>query len=247
MNSVTALIKTFLRDEYVFRCVESLRQFYPAVQILVADDGHHTDEKEEKLSRLGVQYIKLPFGSAPICKARNLLVDAAQTPYVLIGDDDFYYTPVSRLHELVSMMEIADIAGGAIVENSLIKHYEGHFDRQNGVVLKPLQVKDYLRLAPLPRGVEYAPVDYCWNFFVARRDALLKARWDERLRASYEHEDFFLSAQDAGLKTVYCPNSSVLHRYGSPDSFDYQQHRHSGDFKDRKAFEAKWGGKLKWR
>src|ERR1035437_1690807 len=126
MNSVTALIKTFLRDDYLFRCVESLRQFYPAVQIIVADDGHHTDEKTEKLSQLGVQYIKLPFGSAPICKARNLLVDAAQTPFVLIGDDDFYYTPVSRLRELVSMMEIADIAGGAIVENSLIQHYEGH-------------------------------------------------------------------------------------------------------------------------
>jgi hypothetical protein len=46
LADVTALIKTFLRDEYLFTCVSSLRLNYPNLRIIVADDGYCSDAKE---------------------------------------------------------------------------------------------------------------------------------------------------------------------------------------------------------
>jgi GT2 family glycosyltransferase len=238
MASVTALIKTFLRDKYLFNCVRSLKSQAPNIRIVVADDGHVSDQKERTLNELGVdRYIQLPFNSAPIAKARNLMVDAAETEHVLIGDDDFTYTPASNLVNMCSLMNLADIAGGAIMQSDEVLHYEGVFEREgHNMMLRPLR-GSYQNQGQ----TRYIQADYVYNFFVAKTSALRKVRWDKRIRASYEHEDFFLSAKEAGLKVVYCPNSVVLHRYGPQDSPEYQRYRYSGDIQDKSSFESKWG------
>jgi hypothetical protein len=53
LPDVTALIKTFLRDEYLFTCVLSLHLHYPNIKIFVADDGYCSDEKEARLKDTG--------------------------------------------------------------------------------------------------------------------------------------------------------------------------------------------------
>ena len=242
MEQVTALIKTFLRDGYLFNCVASLKQQAPKIQIIVADDGHTSDEKEQRLLKMGVsQYIRLPFNSAPIARGRNVMVDAAKTPYVLIGDDDFTYTAATKLGDMWSMMGIVDIVGGAVKENEVVLHYEGRFARENSETIRMLALdgKFYLH-----DKIPFKPADYVFNFFIAKTDVLRKVRWDEHLHASYEHEDFFLSAQKAATKIAYCPNSVVLHRYGPPDTSEYQKYRHSGDHSDKVIFEKKWGFRL---
>ena len=62
LRDVTALVKTFLRDEYLFTAVLSLRRHYPEITIIVADDGYCSDEKEARLKEAGVSvYIALPW------------------------------------------------------------------------------------------------------------------------------------------------------------------------------------------
>ncbi len=243
MEQVTALIKTFLRDEYLFNCVKTLKQHAPAIHIAVADDGHTSDDKEKRLLSMGVdRYIRLPFNSAPVARGRNLLVNVTETPYVLIGDDDFTYTGQARLPDLLSMMSVADIAGGAIMERGQILHYEGRFYRVSSEAMKMMALSNgpYCQ----HESVMYQPADYVYNFFIAKTTALKKVHWDERLRASYEHEDFFLTAKKAGYKVAYCPNSLAHHRYGPPDSTEYQRYRHSGDRRDKTIFEKKWRFRL---
>ena len=60
MKNVTAPVKSFLRDLYLFRAVKSLKDLHPDIHVLVADDGHVSDTKEAKLRDMGVErYIRL--------------------------------------------------------------------------------------------------------------------------------------------------------------------------------------------
>jgi glycosyltransferase involved in cell wall biosynthesis len=79
VNDVTAIVCTFLRDEYLFNCIRSLKQHYPNIRILVADDGHISDEKERALTDLGVErYVRLPFNVGLPAK-RNALLALVET------------------------------------------------------------------------------------------------------------------------------------------------------------------------
>jgi len=40
MRDTAVLITTFLRDPLLFRCVESVREFYPTIPIFIGDNGH---------------------------------------------------------------------------------------------------------------------------------------------------------------------------------------------------------------
>jgi GT2 family glycosyltransferase len=135
------------------------------------------------------------------------------TEYCLIGDDDFLYTKDSHLEFLLKLMEVADIAGGAVMQGGIMGHYEGFYRwTPAGVTLEEID-----RTYPTSHaGIRYSPADYVFNFFIAKTEALRRVRWDEQFHASWEHEDFFLSAQKAGLKTVYCPDSVVVHRGSWP-------------------------------
>ena len=44
---------------------------------------------------------------------------------LLVGDDDFYYTEETRLGDMLKMMDIADLAGGALRYMGVLQHYEG--------------------------------------------------------------------------------------------------------------------------
>ncbi len=240
MKDVTALIKTFLRDDFCFNCVSTLRQHYPGILIMVADDGHFTSEKESRLRGLGVEkYIRLPWNSG-VSVGRNALIDACSTPFFLLGDDDFSYISQSRLHDLVSMMAIADLAGGTVIQRGEPQHYEATFVPMPDGGLK---YRDIDRSKPLlHREITYYEADLTFNFFIARTELARRVRWEENINVCYEHEDFFLSAKEAGVKVVYCPSSIVEHRSAPFEvSREYQKFRMNQ--KDKNVFLKKWGFK----
>ena len=151
MKNVTALVKTFLRDAYLFRAVESLKKLHPDIHIIVADDGHVSHAKESKLKEMGVErYIRLPYASCGIARGRNLLVGVCQTKYCLIGDDDFLYTPDSRLERLLKLMDVADNAGGAVMRGGILDHFEDFYRR-------------------IPEGVNFEDIDSSGAFGTVRR------------------------------------------------------------------------------
>jgi glycosyltransferase involved in cell wall biosynthesis len=238
LDNVTALIKTFLRDEYLFTCVESLRGRYPDIKIIVADDGHTSAVRENKLKLSGVKYLPMPWDQG-LTKGRNAMLDACETPYFFIGDDDFYFTEQSRLQDLLAMMEVADLAGGGMSYHNRTLYYEGTFEPQADGGLK---IRDLKRDYQLHSKIRYAPCDLVLNFFIAKTDLARKVRWEEQIHCNRDHEDFFLAWKKAGYKTVYCPDSIVVHRktdiIAPPE---YKQSRH--DPRDEQTFLKKWGYK----
>jgi glycosyltransferase involved in cell wall biosynthesis len=237
LPEVTALIKTFLRDDYLFTAVSSLRRYYPEIRIIVADDGYCSDEKEFRLKEAGVsKYIALPWNRG-VSRGRNALIDACETPYCLIGDDDFYYTDETRLGDMVKMMEIADLAGGALRYMGVLQHYEANLEwvpESKGLIHREIN-RNYLTY----EGIQYGEADLTFNFFVTKTTLARKVRWEESIQVIFEHEDFFMAGYERGMKVVYCPNSIVTHRKVElPTIPEYEKIRWNRQ--DQNKFFKKW-------
>jgi len=245
-NDVTAAVKTFLRDRSLHHCVQTLRAQYPDMPIIVADDGHCTDEKEERLLAAGVsKYLRLPW-NVGLSAGRNALVDACETPYILMCEDDFSFTPNSHVERLRQLMDIADIAAGLVFN---VRHWACHnggmgwdpfggkFVNAYGRVFRAGftgDVKEY-------EGIHYEEADFVLNFFVARLASLRNIRWDEELQLAFEHLDFFLRAKAAGIKSVRSSDVMTLHKeIDDSHNPEYQKFRNDYE-KYREPFKKKWG------
>lgn len=236
MKDVTILIKTFLRDDVVKAYVESIRKYYPDIAIVVADDGHITDEKREWFESMDCEYHTMPWDSG-LCAGRNFLVDRIKTKYFLIGDDDFYFTQDTDLSKMVDMMDIYDIVGGAVRTKGSIGHYEGfihHGDRE--ITYTKLEQSDWLEYG----GIRHKPCELVYNFAMFDREALGDVRWDNNIKIVYEHSDFFMAAKAAGLDVGYVPDVIVDHKHVDIENNDeYASYRLR--YSDRKYFFEKHG------
>jgi len=246
LKDVTATIKTFLRDKSLFYCVETLRLQYPEMHIIVADDGHCSDEKEERLLAMGVdKYIRMPWNSG-LSAGRNALIDACETPYALMCEDDFSFTPNSHIEHLRQLMDVVDIAAGLVYNVRRWACHQGgegwdpfgwNFARKGGKIFRT-GLTGHLKLH---EGIRYETADLVLNFFVASVDALKKVRWDESLRLAFEHVDFFLRAKDAGLVAARSLDAQVIHKM-IDDSHNPEYQKFRDDYEQYKApFEKKWG------
>ncbi|CAM9938101.1 unnamed protein product [Bubo scandiacus] len=110
---VTVATKTFLRYDKLRGLIASIRRFYPSVTIVVADDSQHP----EPLQGPHLEHYLMPFGKGWFA-GRNLAVSQVTTKYVLWVDDDFIFTPRTRLEKLVDVLERTslDLVGGAVRE-----------------------------------------------------------------------------------------------------------------------------------
>jgi len=238
LSEVTAVIKTFHRDQYMFNCVKTLKASYPEIHVIVVDDGQPSEEKRAKLTALGVeQYVPMAFNQG-LCVGRNTGCKLVETPYVLIGDDDFTYSPACRLENLLSCMSVSDLAAGAVTlgPDGHMQHYEGYFNLQSdgGMVYKSA-TGNYLQHG----SVRYEYVDLAFNFFIAKIEPVRSVLWDENIKVMYEHSDFFMRFKNAGYKVVYCPDSIVGHKtLQLQDSSTYKEGRFCKA--DRLTFWNKW-------
>ncbi|NXE99513.1 B4GN1 acetylgalactosaminyltransferase, partial [Menura novaehollandiae] len=108
---VTVATKTFLRYDKLRGLIASIRRFYPSVTIVVADDS----QRPEPLSGPHLEHYLMPFGKGWFA-GRNLAVSQVTTKYVLWVDDDFIFTPRTRLEKLVDVLERTSLdlgSGGA--------------------------------------------------------------------------------------------------------------------------------------
>ncbi|NXN06392.1 B4GN1 acetylgalactosaminyltransferase, partial [Indicator maculatus] len=110
---VTIATKTFLRYDKLRSLIASVRRFYPSVTIVVADDS----QRPEPLRGPHLEHYLMPFGKGWFA-GRNLAVSQVTTKYVLWVDDDFIFTPRTRLEKLVDVLERTslDLVGGAVRE-----------------------------------------------------------------------------------------------------------------------------------
>lgn len=186
---VTIATKTFLRYDKLRTLIESIRKFYPAVTIIIADDS----EKPEKVEGPYIEQYFMPFGKGWFA-GRNLAISQVTTKYVLWVDDDFIFCPRTKVEKLVDILEKTslDLVGGAVRE---ITGYSTTY-RQQISIQSGGEHGDCLRTR---RGfhhkIEGFPhcvvTDGVVNFFLARTEKVLQVGFDPRL-SRVAHLEFFI-------------------------------------------------------
>lgn len=238
MNNVTAIVISFLRPGYTKACIESLRANYGDIKILVGENGEESADMRAFCQSHNVGYIPLPYDSG-VCVARNRLVNLVDTDYVLVGDDDFYYTPSARLEQMKAFLDARtefDLIGGRVSVQGVTKNYQGMID------LLP----DHIRVMPLDpeagerdevSGLRFAPADLTFNYFLARTEVVRRVPWDEQIKVAYEHLSWFIDLKLAGGKVAYTPDAVVVHK---PDFVDPQQSEEYSVFRHRREDKARF-------
>ncbi|KAM9535190.1 beta-1,4 N-acetylgalactosaminyltransferase 1 isoform 2-T2 [Salvelinus alpinus] len=97
---VTIATKTFLRYDKLQDLIDSVRQYYPTVTIVIADDS----ENPKTVSGPYIEHYIMPFGKGWFA-GRNLAVSQVTTKYLLWVDDDFIFTANTKLEKLVDVLE----------------------------------------------------------------------------------------------------------------------------------------------
>src|SRR5258708_4756059 len=110
LANLSVLVKTFLRDGYLFDCIADLRVHFPESKLVVMDDGYPTPTKDNLYYQLlsdGHVVKYLPFDSGFSYKS-DFAIPLYTTPYALIGSDDFNFAaPGVRagIEKLVNVLE----------------------------------------------------------------------------------------------------------------------------------------------
>ena len=205
---VSIMIKTVGRMDKVFNLVDSIRDIYSQVPILVSDDGEYTQSEgyKHQKEKKGFHYYPLPF-DVGLSAGRNYMLSKIETPFFFVTDDDFEFDQNSDLYSLVHALEIFDIAGGKnpIDEEKYGIDFSGIIEIEGKTLILKGSQGEY------DETTNCFNVDFVPNLFAGRTDVFKYIEWDPNLKVG-EHEDFFLRAKQQGLKVATCPHVSFIHK-----------------------------------
>lgn len=214
IDQCQVVVKSFRRFDCLRRFLDSLWQFYPGIEVLIADDSlNHGESYPQFVHRIQdnplVTWIQLPFDSG-LSYGRNQCVNIASKPYIVLCDDDYLITENTRIERMLSVLQESpaiSLVAGMIEEDRRVRNWVGTYMIANNS-LRVSRLKEKFRTAG---GVSYRRTDVAWNFFVARTESLKRIPWDNELKIAAEHVDFFISRFRAGEKSAYTPESCVRH------------------------------------
>uniref|UniRef100_A0A7N9AYE8 Beta-1,4 N-acetylgalactosaminyltransferase n=1 Tax=Mastacembelus armatus TaxID=205130 RepID=A0A7N9AYE8_9TELE len=204
---VTIATKTFLRYDKLRDLIDSIRQYYPTVTIVVADDSEHP----EPVKGPHIEHYIMPFGKGWFA-GRNLAVSQVTTKYVLWVDDDFIFTANTKLEKMVDILEktTLDMVGGAVRE---VTGYTATY-RHTISVEEGGEDGDCLHMRNgyhhFIKGFPNCVVaDAVINFFMGRTDKVQQVGFNPRL-ARAAHLEFFIDALGS-LHIGSCSDVIVSH------------------------------------
>ena len=197
---LTVTAKTFLRPATARRFVRTTRRTF-AGRIVLADDSPEPMAAPDDRTTV----LALPFNSG-VAVGRNAAIAAADTPYVMVTDDDVVMTAATDLAGAVAFLEEhreADGVCATLIE--LPRWYTWPYGDERELFpghLPPLRAPGEL-VGGLPVVMKGPQV------YVARTDRLRQVPYDEKIRM-VDHRDFFSSASGR-LVFVSAPQLVAFH------------------------------------
>jgi GT2 family glycosyltransferase len=229
MDDVTIAIKTFERPDSLKGLLASIRQFYPSVPILVADDSKEPYGPGMAREFSNMECVTLPFDSG-ISIGRNAMLKRIKTKYFVLCDDDLLFYEETRLETFKDILVQNDIEliGGVFMDKS----ESGKFDKPNPYAGHLIMDSDRnLRLDFIKMDRDVTRCDIVHNFFMADTQALLSKTggWDPEFKVS-EHTVFYWAAKKAGLKVAFTPGVRVNHTGARSTKYNYYRTRNNKYF-----------------
>lgn len=237
MSKTAFIITTFLRDELLYKSVNSLIPFLGQNKIIIVDQGNLTEEKFKWLEDMGFEsliydqtnqnqqklYFQVPFDSG-LSYCRNHGVKKAkesQCETIFLGSDSFLFNDsILKLNDLIEQKMFGYNIIGCELENSVCG-WEGKLNLIEGEAfeLDFIDKKDR-SLAKTP--FEIYDVDICRNCFLAETNVLINTPWDENLYLC-EHEDEMYRLKLANVKVGW--TSSIILTKQTDRPTEYAKYR----------------------
>lgn len=222
---VAIMVKTFLRDGYLIRTLEGIKQQLPESKVVIVDDGYESRHKISMYSHLrlnGHSCAWLPFDSGFGAKA-NEAVKFCDREYVLIASDDFALgqqhvrADVIRMVQTLDEVSNLDIVSGRVNNNP----YESTLTEKGDQVF---EVQGYTSEETCAAGA-YKRCDLTVNYCLIRRTLLDKVRWDDDVKiGGGEHGMFYLDVKRAGGKVAYLPGVNVNELPGNIPGWQHSEY-----------------------
>jgi len=206
MPKIIVLITTFLRDNLLYKTLQSIIDNYPNNSIvLIADQGYHSEEKDITIdyykSQIPLEYYYIPFDSG-LGAGRNYLVNKAKElniPYILISADNIQFTQPYNFQPIIEFLE-SDINNGIVAFDI---NYKWMYD------LEINNKRFYLKKAN--HSIEYKDIklqqyDLVPNFFLCKTQVLIDNPWNDEFNHCDSHIPFFWDLKNNTQYKVYWTN-----------------------------------------
>uniref|UniRef100_A0A8C2FY02 Glycosyltransferase 2-like domain-containing protein n=1 Tax=Cyprinus carpio TaxID=7962 RepID=A0A8C2FY02_CYPCA len=220
---VTVLIKAFLRYKELNVLINSIRQNYPKIKIIVADDSLNP----EKVVGDNIEHYIMPPAQGWFA-GRNLAVSQVTTKYFLWVDDDFVFLNETRIESFVNIMEAVpelDVVGGQVEGNQFafqLQYEEGNSE-EGGCITRVSRTH-----APLPGFDGCFFADGVVNYFLGRTEAVRRVGFDPFLKR-VAHTEFFVDGL-GDLLVATCKGFRIGHQnHGSTNKYSSYRHPPKSD------------------
>jgi hypothetical protein len=238
----TAIIISFNRPKYTLDCITTLNKCFPNIKILIGNNGYTEHDSncvdsfiqkqiKWKMIKYGGRYVELPFDCG-IGYARNVLLRLVDTPYVLIGDDDFYYTPEARLYDAETFLDNHTeygMVGGRVRQNNKIMDYQGYLSVGEKVSYTKLPANKLLYNFCEPSQLRYCQVDMMTNCWIGRVNKL--PPYNENHKIYHEHLAYMIGLKDK-VKMAFSPDIVIDHKKYNYKYQEYNSFRFREDEKN---------------
>uniref|UniRef100_A0A8C2GTR0 Glycosyltransferase 2-like domain-containing protein n=1 Tax=Cyprinus carpio TaxID=7962 RepID=A0A8C2GTR0_CYPCA len=222
-SQVTVLIKAFLRYKELNVLINSIRQNYPKIKIIVADDSLNP----EKVVGDNIEHYIMPPAQGWFA-GRNLAVSQVTTKYFLWVDDDFVFLNETRIESFVNIMEAVpelDVVGGQVEGNQFafqLQYEEGNSE-EGGCITRVSRTH-----APLPGFDGCFFADGVVNYFLGRTEAVRRVGFDPFLKR-VAHTEFFVDGL-GDLLVATCKGFRIGHqKHGSTNKYSSYRHPPKSD------------------
>lgn len=212
LSKVSILIKTFLRDDYLFRCLAGLERNFADAKLVIVDDGYESNQKIRLYAELrarGHSCVWLAFDSGFGAKA-NEGVRYCDREYVLIASDDFDFshpgarTGVEKMLRVLEADSSIDIASGRVNGRA----YESCLQLEDHSCREIPGFRETRIVGPLA----YHVCDLTVNYSLIRRSCFGSDRlhWDEDVKiGGGEHGAFFVDAKRLGYGVALVDGAEI--------------------------------------
>ena len=194
MRDTAVLVTTFLRDELLFRCIESIRKYYSDISIFVGDNGTPDPDKTKFCSEYKCEILELPFDLG-VAGTRNeaLKLIPQKYKYIVIVEDDIVFTEHTDLHVWRKILEAEKkigIVGGLL---KLTSTEDQHYEANTWIEGNTHYIEKITNPMWKASGdIKYFLCDLILNVFMMRKEVWDEVKWDPQFKTAFEHSDFFL-------------------------------------------------------
>jgi len=198
MARLSVIIPTYNRAVLLRKAVESVRNTDTGIEVIVVDDASSDETRKYSEGVEGIKYIRLKKNQGTAA-ARNVGLQASESPYIAFLDDDDWRIP-NTFESQLSILE-EDQNCGVVYGNVLFSNQEGkltgestaNYPSPQGDVLLDLLRTNFIPLSTV----------------VMRRECINKVGWFDNSRHMLGIEDWDMWLRIAAFYSIRSVNEPV--------------------------------------